>query len=130
VKGKGSGEGLDLGVIEWEHACGLASEGQAKKLLRMLRDPRITIPEEAREWLAQLVQSVVDGRPLVKRLRKKPKLEEEDLSRIRLILRHMARSGYTREERAEIVYDLAHEYDVTASTVRDVAAAKRKRYTR
>lgn len=120
---------VDLSEIAWEQACALAKCGQAKELIAMLRDPKTHITPSARRFMADLVASCARGLPIIRNRRgTKARLEERDLSRIRLIIGHARRVGYSRAVIGALVHRLAESYSVTAATIRDAACATRKRY--
>jgi hypothetical protein len=81
----------DLADLEWELACVAARAGHSRKLRQLLSDSGRAIPAVARVFLVELLDAVRHGRRGLVR-----KVDDEDATHIRFLLREHARPSESR----------------------------------
>lgn len=116
---------VDLTEAEWSRAIGLARKGETWLLCELLLDLDAEIPLAARQCIADLVAKSKRRRGLPGRLT----ANNIEWIRFSAGLERALNPQYRgRRGRALLVNDFAKHYKVAAATMREVMAAKRRRY--
>jgi len=126
---RGPGQSLllhvDLTGAEWSRAIRLARKGETWLLCELLLDLDAEIPRAARQCIAELVAKSKRRRGLPGRLT----ANNIEWIRFSAGLERALNPQYRgRRGRALLVKDFAKHYMVAAATMREVMAAKRRRY--